>query len=59
MSFRWGEPVHLMAICLHQMSLDRGLQNEDSKDYLDGRVPCFWICGEQPFNQLCHVDMLL
>jgi len=41
----WGEPIVEMFSCLTQVSLDRGLQDKDSKDYLDGRVPCFWICA--------------
>ena len=52
---RWGEPILDMFLCLTQMARDTGLQDKESKDYLDGRVPCFWICGEQPLNQLCHV----
>jgi len=41
----WGLPCHHMLACLSQMALDRGLQDEESKDYLGGRVPCFWICA--------------
>merc|ERR1712166_313193 len=41
----WGEPIIEMFSSLTQAARDKGMQIKGSKDYLDGRVPCFWICA--------------
>ena len=56
---RWGEKVHLMLECLRTRSSNRGhnekmmkdlkgTTDEPNPDYLGGRSPYFWICGNNP-----------
>ena len=50
-----GEPLDQMLFCLQTMSVDRGLQEKKSPDYVGQRSPYFWICGRdtRPLN-LCY-----